>query len=335
MIDELDLALVDALRVDPRAPWSALAGPLGVDPATLSRRWAKLSAQGDAWVSCYPAADRFDPGLTALVEVECRAGTAAAAATDLAGDGRAVSIELVSGRADLLVTVAGLTPTQIGDYVLTRIAAVPGVLRTRTSPVERTLREGSRWTDGALDPDQRAAIAATRPPGLADRGPGRSAREDLQLFAALGADGRMPYAELGQRMGLPATTVRRRLTELRASGRLVLRCDASPRLTGHPVGTMLWLDLPADRLPAAARWLSEQPQTRMCVLTLGEANLVAYVMTHQLGAVRILEAELTHRFPAARVRDRQLTLRTAKLVGRVLDPTGRAVGYVPIDPGEP
>ena len=46
MIDELDLALVDALRVDPRAPWSKLAGPLGVDQATLSRRWARLSGDG-------------------------------------------------------------------------------------------------------------------------------------------------------------------------------------------------------------------------------------------------------------------------------------------------
>ncbi|MFJ8440171.1 AsnC family protein [Kitasatospora griseola] len=62
MIDELDLALVDALRVDPRAPWSRLAAPLGVDPATLSRRWARLTADGDAWVTCYPSADRIGRG---------------------------------------------------------------------------------------------------------------------------------------------------------------------------------------------------------------------------------------------------------------------------------
>ncbi|AUG75019.1 AsnC family transcriptional regulator [Kitasatospora sp. MMS16-BH015] len=333
MIDELDFALVDALRVDPRAPWSALAAPLGVDPATLSRRWARLSAQGDAWVTCYPAADHFDPGRTALVEVECRAGTATAAAEELAGDGRAVSIEVVTGRADLLITVAGLTLDGIGEYVLGRIAAVPGVLRTRTSLVERTLREGSRWSAGALDPGQRAAIAAARPPVAGDRAPARSVVEDLRLLAALGSDGRMPYSALGQRLGLPATTARRRLDALRSGGRLVLRCDASPRLTGHPLGTTLWLDLPADQVPAAARWLSEQPQTRMCALTLGEANLVTYVVTHQPAAVRGLEAELARRFPVCRVRERQLTLRTAKLVGRVLDASGRAVGYVPIDPG--
>jgi DNA-binding Lrp family transcriptional regulator len=331
MIDELDLALVDALRVDPRASWSRLAAPLGVDPATLSRRWARLSADGDAWVSCYPSPERLGHGLSALVEVECRADAVASVAAELAGDPQAASIEVVSGRADLTVTVAGLDPAQLSAYVLERLGTVPGVLRSRTSMVERMLREGSHWRDGALDAGQRAAIAGP-PVGGTDRGVTRDLLDDLHLLHALGADGRMPYAELAQRTGLPATTVRRRLTELRASGRLVLRCDASPRLTGHPLGTMLWLDLPADRLPAAARWLCEQPQTRMCAVTVGDANLAAYLLTQRLGDVRRLEAELGRRFPDTRVRERQLTLRTVKLVGRLLDGDGRARGYVPIDP---
>ncbi len=335
MIDELDLALVDALRVDPRAPWSKLAGPLGVDPATLSRRWARLSANGDAWVACYPSADRLGYGLTALVEVECRSGDVAAAAATLARDPQAASIDVVSGRADLLVTVAGLDPAQVSRYVMERVSAVPGVLRTRTALVERTVREGSHWSDGALDAAQRAAIAAGLPAGGAGRPPGRGPLDDLELSKALGADGRMSYAELAQRTGLPATTVRRRLTELRDSGRLVLRCDASPRLVGHPVGTLLWLDLPADRLPAAARWLSERPHTRMCALTVGEANLAAYLVTHRLSGVRLLEAELGRRFPETRVLGRRLTLRTVKLVGRLLDGEGRVAGYVPIDPRVP
>ncbi|MGX4731555.1 hypothetical protein [Kitasatospora griseola] len=37
MIDELDLALVDALRVDPRAPLARPAAPLGVGRADRRR----------------------------------------------------------------------------------------------------------------------------------------------------------------------------------------------------------------------------------------------------------------------------------------------------------
>jgi DNA-binding Lrp family transcriptional regulator len=337
MIDELDLALVDALRLDPRASWSRLSGPLGVDPATLSRRWSRLAAAGDAWVTCYPSTDRLGYGLTALVEVECRADQVAAVADRLAMDPQTPTVEVVSGGADLLLTVGAVDQAGLTGYVLDRIGAVPGVLRTRTSLVERTVREGSRWHDGALDREQREAIAPGSGPGVGGgaAGAGRQIVEDRSLLAALGEDGRMPYAELAQRTGLPATTVRRRLAELRESGRLVLRCDASPRLAGSPIGMLLWLELPADRLEEAARWVAELPQARMCGVTVGPANLVGYLLVRRLSEFRRLELELVHRFPDARVRERQLTLRTVKLVGRLLDREGRSVGYVPIDPWSP
>ena len=335
MTDELDLALVDALRVDPRASWSRLAGPLGVDPATLSRRWARLAAAGDAWVTCYPSTDRLGYGVTALVELECLAGRVAEVAARLSGDPQTASIEVVTGGADLRLTVGAIETELLTRYVLDRIGSVPGVLRARTSLVERTVREGSRWLDGALDPEQREAIAAPPSATAPGRTPGHQLGLDRSLLAALGEDGRMPYAELSERTGLPATTVRRRLAELRDSGRLVLRCDTSPRLTGHPVATMLWLELPADRLEPAAHWFAALPQTRMCSVMVGAANLACYLMVRHLPELRRLELELSRRFPDARVRDRQLTLRPVKLVGRLLDTDGRACGYVPLDPWAP
>ncbi|MFB7943876.1 Lrp/AsnC family transcriptional regulator [Kitasatospora phosalacinea] len=332
MIDELDLALVDALRVDPRAPWSRLAAPLGVDPATLSRRWARLTANGDAWVTCYPSADRIGRGLTALVQVDCPADRVGAVAAAVARHPQTASIELVTGDADLLLTVAAYDHGSLTSYLLERLGAVPGVLRTRTSLVERTLVEGSRFSNGALDAEQRRAIAAPPPPGATRPVADRQVEEDLALIRALGADGRMPYAELSARTGLPASTVRRRLAELRDSGRAVLRCDASPRVTGHPVGAMLWLDvLPAD-LPDAVRRLTALPQTRMCAVTVGPANLALYLIAPQLPDLRRIEQDLAHHHPAVRVHDRHVTLRTPKLVGHLLTADGRRTGYVPIEP---
>jgi DNA-binding Lrp family transcriptional regulator len=332
MIDELDLALVEALRVDPRAPWSKLAEPLGVDQATLSRRWSRLSAEGDAWVTCYPSAEKFGVGLTALVCVECQAGSVGAVAETLAADPQTPTVQVVSGDADLLLTVAGLEPGQITAYVLDRVGRIPGVLRTRTAFVERLVREGSTWHEGALDRSQRMAIGGaptTHSPGP----PLRDMLADRPLMQALGSDGRMSFAELSARAGMPESTVRRRVGELRSSGRLVLRCDASPRLSGQAVSTTLWLDVPAADLPATASWFAEQPATRMCAITAGSrSNVAAGVMTHQMSDGRRIEAALGQRLPSARVLERQLTLRTVKLVGHLLDAQGRARGYVPIDP---
>ncbi|WP_042387260.1 AsnC family transcriptional regulator [Streptacidiphilus melanogenes] len=337
MIDELDLALVDALRVDPRASWSRLAGPLGVDPATLSRRWARLTADGDAWVTCYPSAERMGVGLTALVAVDCRADAVLTVAATLAADPRTPTVEVVTGEADLMLTVAALEPGQVTAYVLDRVGRVPGVLRTRTAFVERTLREGSRWREGALDRSQQEAIGAGLGPSVAPApsrgGALRRALDDRTLMQALGADGRMPFAELAERTGLPATTVRRRVEELRRSGRLVLRCDASPRLNGHSVGTWLWLDVPARDLDATTRWLVELPAVRMCGVVAGAtANVVVNVMTHQVADARRIEAQLGSLSPASRVTARQVCLRTVKLVGHTLDREGRARGYVALDP---
>ncbi|MEV6110153.1 AsnC family transcriptional regulator [Streptomyces sp. NPDC051940] len=331
MTDELDLALVDALRVAPRAPWSLLAGPLGVDPATLSRRWARLTAAGDAWVTCYPSPERLGTGLAALVEVECRAGEVTAAAARLAEEPWAATVQIVTGGTDLLLTVAAYGPEELARCLLERLAAVPGVLRSRTSPVQRMLWEGSRWHDGALDPGQRAAIAARRPADdTARRAPDLAV--DLRIAQALGADGRMPVAELAHRTGMPPTTVRRRLGLLLAGGELVLRCDASPEITGHPQSTELWIEAPPGELEAVAAGLIALPQTRMCALTLGDANLTASLVTHHPSEAARAEQDLCRRFPSVRIRSRRLTLRTAKLAGNLLDASGRRTGYVPITP---
>ena len=337
MIDELDLALVDALRIDPRAPWSKLADPLGVDAATLSRRWARLAAEGDAWVTCYPSAERMGVGLTALVAVECRTDAVYEVAAALAADPQTPTVELVSGATDLMITVGAVEPRQVTDYVLDRVGRIPGVLRTRTAFVERTVREGSRWREGALDPAQQQAIAAGLGDPSADAGSvrGRALRRamaDRALWQALGEDGRMPVARLAERTGLPAATARRRMEELRRSGRLVLRCDASARLSGQVQATWLFLDVPAHELEETTQWLAQVPAIRMCgVLAGAAANVAANVHTHGIGDARRIEAQLGLR-GGARVVDRQVVLRTVKLVGRLTDGEGRAHGYVPIDP---
>src|SRR5690606_28499453 len=141
-------------------------------------------------------------------------------------------------------------------YVAQRVARVPGVLRTRTDPLLHVVREGSRWRLGTLDAEQRQAIGERSPSG---RGTARDRPRDRELMLALGEDGRMPHAELSERTGIPVTTVRRRLAELLDSGRAVLRCDASARLTGWPETALLRLDVPAEELEETAHGLALLP----------------------------------------------------------------------------
>ncbi|MFG2847172.1 hypothetical protein ACGF12_28960 [Kitasatospora sp. NPDC048296] len=98
---------------------------------------------------------------------------------------------------------------------------------------------------------------------------------------------------------------------------------------------MLWLSVPHGRLEQAGMALSGWPETRVCMSTVGAANMLLMAQVHQLSELgRILE-RLGTAFPEARVRDQRVVLRPLKSWGRMLDPAGRATGVVPVDPWAP
>jgi len=64
VLSEIDLQLLHALQINPRAPWNIIGLVLGVSPATAARRWERLrelaghtqtlsveivSGDGDSW----------------------------------------------------------------------------------------------------------------------------------------------------------------------------------------------------------------------------------------------------------------------------------------------
>src|SRR5690606_4785018 len=55
VLPEVDLAIVHALQVAPRASWQRIGAVIGLDPATAARRWARLEEQRVAWLTIWPA----------------------------------------------------------------------------------------------------------------------------------------------------------------------------------------------------------------------------------------------------------------------------------------
>ncbi len=326
-MDELDLALVNAMQMRPRVSWTDLADPLGVDAATLSRRWTRLSSTGQAWVTCYPGAAALTIGAMALVEVDCHPGAVAETAEVLARDPHALTVDIMTGRRDLLLTVAARNLAALGAYVTQRIGLIPGVTATRTLPVAGIAKEGSRWEVDSLNVEQRNALH--RLPG------GRRRRQafsevDRRITLALAEDGRMAHAELSQRTGMPVSSLRRRITAMLTTEQIVLRAEVAHAEAGWPVQVHLWLDVSAATLDTVVGTLARLPEIRMCVLTAGPANLVVSAWLHRLPDLPRFEAQLA-RLPDVRVLDRSVCLRQVKRLGRMLDEQGRSVEQIPID----
>ncbi|MFB8268079.1 MULTISPECIES: Lrp/AsnC family transcriptional regulator [unclassified Streptomyces] len=323
-LDELDLALVNALQIDPRAPWTKLAAALDVDAATVARRWERLRSAGLAWVTAYA----YDVGGGALVEVDCAPGQDAAVAAALSADPKVVTVEHTAGGRDLLVTVMTPDFSTLSAYIVDTLGAVPGVTSSRAHLITRSYTEGSIWRLRSLTRTQQEALAASRrsaggaAPYLADH---------RALVTALGEDGRLPVGELAARLGVSVNTASRRLGRLLDSGRLVLRCDLARSLSGSPVSVTFFGSVPPEHLDSTARELAKLPEIRLCVGTAGPQNLIATVWVASLLDAQLLEVKLAGRLPHLRIADRAVALRAVKLMGRLLDAEGRAVGYEQVD----
>jgi DNA-binding Lrp family transcriptional regulator len=326
-MDEFDLTLINAVQLRPRAPWSELAGPLRVDAATLSRRWARLTSSGTAWVTCYPGHRQVSYGCMALVEIRCAPGAVLTTADHLSRHAQAFSVEVCGGAWNILLSVGAASITAMTDYVLKRVGPAPGVLETRVHLVARAHRDASRWKLDSLDRGQRSRLTGQH---AAPDGSGPISPEDRELMLALGEDGRMSIAELSTRTGLPATTVRRRLDRLLTRERAALRCDFAHLAAGWHLPALIVLDVPTHHHDHVASRLIALSETRACWTTTGAARVRLSVWTRGPEHLHQLTEQIQEQFPEIRVAETVPVLRAVKRMGRLLDADGRGIAHVPM-----
>ncbi|MHB9759098.1 Lrp/AsnC family transcriptional regulator [Streptomyces sp. BYX5S] len=328
--EEADLALVDALQTDPRAPWSRIGPAVGIDATTAARRWARLERAGLAWVTAYAGPTT---ATVAYIEVTCVPGELEELSARLVRLPWVFSAEHVVGDYDLLLSIAASDLPSLGRRVSDDLGRLPGVRTTRTRLSMRLYQEGSGWKVRALAPAGRARLGGAGPTGTrAAPPPAFRPRDevDLALLRELGDNGRAGYAELAAAVGVGESTVRRRLARELRDREIVLRCDLAQQLAGWPALATYRATVPHGELDRTGAALARLPQTRLCASVTGSCNLLLSVWLRDLDGMATLEALLDERFPALRVEDRTVTLRTVKRMGRILDDQGRATGYVPV-----
>ncbi|HWG24222.1 Lrp/AsnC family transcriptional regulator [Actinospica sp.] len=329
VLDELELRIINALQINPRASWTTVGQALEVDPSTAARRWAQLRDTGRAWISVYPAPGPLAAALAAFIEVECAAGEATAVAERLVDDPRVGTIEHVTGSRDLLLTVVERDLATLGAFVLTGLGRIPGVRGTRAHVATALIAEAGSWHLRTLSTVQAQHL---RDNASTAAGPFRPLdARDTSLIAALTEDGRSSYNTLAERTGLGVSTVRRRVESILTFRQIVIRCEVAQALSGWPVTASLWCRLPPSRLGETAAQLAALPETRLCAaITGGRPNLLLTLWLRSVADIQRLEAALADRIPELEILDRGLTLRHVKRLGRVLDADGQAAGVVPL-----
>ncbi|HEX4250981.1 MAG TPA: Lrp/AsnC family transcriptional regulator [Pseudonocardia sp.] len=356
-IDELDVALLDALHVNPRASFQQLGTALGVSAVTAARRWRRLAGSRRAWVCSTPG-----PRLAvtaAIFEVECVPGRTGEVGRALAGVAQVASVYLTAGSYDLVALVLAPELGTLSALLLDHLSNTPGIARVRSSIVTSWYSD-VRWRLGAISATQwRSVRDADADAGQARAGrdrPGEARtlhfdRDDRSLYLALQADGRARYRDLAALLDTSEQQVKRRMDALVRDGRLAFRTDFTRTEGGWPTQLALWLLVPDDRLAEVGAEIARWPDTRLCLSALGPANLFVKLQLHRLDDVRPLFDRLGGAVPTGApvsgsvspldgsppgvVADRRLVLGTLKSFGRLLDTAGRSTGVIPVDPWAP
>jgi DNA-binding Lrp family transcriptional regulator len=325
-VDELDVAILDALHINPQVRFEELGKTLEVSAVTAARRWRRLVSTGQALVSS--AAGPQLPVKAALFEAECEPGAAQSVATEFATRPHVFSVNITTGQHNLYALVVAADQALLSELVADALPAIPRILRVQSALITH-LFSGTRWRLGGLSSGQVRAVT----PEPTKSVPAHQFDEfDRELFLALQHDGRLGFRALAAAVGRSEPLVRRRMGLLTRSGLLAFRTDFARVQAGWSSGVALKLRVEWPQVAEVGRTLVHYPETRFCVATAGgQANLFVTMQLHHAAALAGVIDRLLTEHTDVTVFDSRVVLRSVKSWGRILGSDGRAREVVPVD----
>jgi DNA-binding Lrp family transcriptional regulator len=243
MLDDVDRRIVGALQVDGRAPWSRVARAIGEHERSVSRRATRLLSDGVVRVAALGV-----PLVGAVVGVRCEPGRARVAARSLANRPDTHYCHALTGVLDVVADVS-CPPERLSMLAMDEIPAVAGCREAFVWPVLRYVRTMHQWRPGLVSAEAEALLRADacEPSEIHVGMVEDQDTTERTIVEALRRDARRSFEELARLTGLSEATVRRRLEQMRRSGRLLIRAVVDPAEVGYPAHAFLWLKVrPAD-----------------------------------------------------------------------------------------
>jgi Lrp/AsnC family transcriptional regulator for asnA, asnC and gidA len=144
-LDELDRSIVVILQGDGRASNVEIARQLGYSEATVRKRLERLLESGVIRVTALLDPAKVNLTMPIVVGIEADLSAAQQIAEHLAALPEVCSVKLVTGAYDLLVDAVLSSNDQLLPFLVDRVAAIPGVKRTETLHVLKTVKQACEW----------------------------------------------------------------------------------------------------------------------------------------------------------------------------------------------
>ncbi|MCD9873106.1 Lrp/AsnC family transcriptional regulator [Streptomyces guryensis] len=285
MLDDLDRALIHALHIDGRAPFSRIATALDVSPQTVARRYRRLRTEASLRV--VGLSDPHRAGRTQwLVRLTVVASSARDLAYALVRRQDTSWVKVTSGGTEIVAVVHAPTDQEAGDsgnslllHGIPRTAAITAV--SAHCLLHTYLGGSTNWRRSASTLDERQQ-RLLREHEAGDPShvpvPRQLTDGDSELLLALHKDGRATHAELARATGWSPVTVARRLADLRAGGTVFFDVEVDAGRFGVNTRALLWMSVPPAHLDRVATTLAGHDELAFVAATTGATNLVAQAL---------------------------------------------------------
>lgn len=327
MVSELDYAIVHAVQLSPRVPWTQVAASLGMSERVVARRWDRLVEAGEAWVAPAPG-PAGEAYCAAFALVRCQPGERLAVADRLAELPEVASIDVTVGDWDLQLDLVARSLDALGESLMHRLEHTAGLQRVETALGSRVYREGSKWELQSLDPEQMRALRPDESTGVARQLPALDDTDRL-IISVLMEDGRMAWSDVGNRCDVSPQTAQRRIARLQALGVVQLRTHVSWEIAGYPLAMTFLCAVPSAQIERSGLILRSRRDCRLVAAVVGRYNLFVHLWMPSLDSAVPVEQELAAAIPDLQIIDRLVVAHTRKRLGTVLDVAGRRIRQGP------
>ena len=292
VMDAVDVDLIHALQVAPRAAAATIGEAIGVSEQTVARRYDALHRGGVLRV-----VGIVDPGAFGLSEwvarIVCDPDKIDAIAASLVRRSDVGYAHIASAGTEL-VCVLNTPVTEVQRLDLKgKLARSGGVHQLETSLLMHIFtRSRSEWSAfgrelpaGALDVLSAAAGHPFHGDGHRPTAHRAVDDRDVPLLEALTDDGRASFTTLAESTGSTVARVRRRVRQLEVDGVLSYSVDIMPERLGAMVSATLWMKTTPGGVRTAGQELAGHPEIAFSGALAGEYNLIAVVICADVSAL--------------------------------------------------
>jgi Lrp/AsnC family transcriptional regulator for asnA, asnC and gidA len=144
-LDAVDRQIIRVLQQDGRTSNVEIARHVGVSEPTVRKRLSRLVSAQAIRITALPDAGKVGFSTIAFVTLSVDLARAGQIADEIARLPEVRTIHLTTGGSELLVEAWFTSSDDLLRFMTQHIGGIPGIRRSTTSHVLKTIKDGSRW----------------------------------------------------------------------------------------------------------------------------------------------------------------------------------------------